>query len=260
MKADPGRAINFVHFIFSHQLKFIAYSAVPILIFIISLFDIANKKEFYIGVFASVFSFAIYLSFVIPGMNFHSRYQMSIFIPIVIISMYGLKLILEDLTDTSKYYSLMVFSVVCTILVLHNIGRFTDIRNESQNLHTGKSQRVELAKELQSIDGLVLAGSQAGRLPYFSRVTHIDILGLNTKFVAYNRYSSPNFRKELANYIYNDKIPDIYMGYTKGSFNDIRKYDKQGIYREIKYEEMDVMVLKNSDNYSKIIKAFESTR
>ena len=260
MKSDPERAINFLRFIFSWQLKFLAYAAVPTLVFVLSLCNLEDKKEFYTGTSISILSFALYLFTVTPPMNFHYRYQMATFIPIVILSIYGLKLILEDIIETSKYHSLIVFSVVCTMLVLHNVGRFTDIRNESQSLHNGKSQRVELAKELQSIDGLVLAGSQAGRLPYFSGVTHIDILGLNTKFVAYNRYSSPNFRKDLANYIYDNKLPDIYMGYAKGSFNDITKYDKHDIYREIKYRGINVMVLKESSKYSQIIEAIENTR
>ena len=259
MKSDPGRAIEFLRFIFSWQLKFLAYSAVPVLMILFSLLNTEAKKEFYTGLLISVLSFAIYLFTVTPAMNFHFRYQMAIFIPTVILSMYGLRLILENVIDTSKY-SIIVFSLVCTIVVLHNVGRFTDIRNESQSLHNGKSQRVELAKEIRSIDDLVLAGSQAGRLPYFSGVTHIDILGLNTKFVAYNRYSSSNFRKDLADYIYDNKLPDIYMGYTKGSFNDIRKYDEQNIYTEIEHQGMNLMIFRESSEYSQIIEAIENTR
>ncbi len=47
------------------------------------------------------------------------------------------------------------------------------------------------------------------------------------------------------------------MGYTKGSFNDIMKYDKNEKYTRIKHEGLNVMLLKNSSNYEQIKKAFE---
>lgn len=259
MKANPERVVNFVKFIFSWQLKFFAYAAVPILISTLSLFTFKYKSGFFVGLISSATLFMLYLLSVTPAMNFHYRYQMAVFIIIVIASIFGLKLLSKEIVEDSSYLSLSVFSAVCIILVIHNVGIFTEIRNESRSLHSGKSERVELAKELQPIDGLMLAGSQAGRLPYFSGVRHIDILGLNTKFVAYNRYDSENFRRKLADYIF-AKEPDIYMGYTKGSFNDIMKYDKKEKYIQVKYEGLNVMVLQNSSKYTQIMKAFEKTK
>ncbi len=196
MKANPERVVNFVRFMLSWQLRFFAYAAVPILLATISFFSLYDKRGAFVDVTTSVIIFVLYLFSVTPAVNFHYRYQMAVFIPIVIASIFGLRILSKEVFEEPKTLSLSVFSVVCVVLVLHNVGRFTEIRNESRGLHNGKSERVELAKELQSIDGLMLAGSQAGRLPYFSGATHIDILGLNTKFVAYNRYDSQNFRKK----------------------------------------------------------------
>lgn len=251
MKSNPKRTFNFVRFIFSWQLKFFAYAAVPILIFIFSSFKLEDKKEFYTGISISVLSFTIYLFSVIPAVNFHYRYQMAVFIPIVMLSIYGLKLILEYLINTSKFHSLIVFSMICTVLVLHNVGRFTEIRNESTGSHNSHSQHVNLAINLKPIDGLSIAGSEAGRLPYFSGATHIDILGLNTKFIAYNRFDSSDFEKKLANYI-DKKEPDIYMDYSDRPWADIKNDSVGEKYEETKCYGLNVMILVKSKNYPKI--------
>jgi hypothetical protein len=108
-----------------------------------------------------------------------------------------------------------------------------------------------MGKLLNDVEGITVASSQAGRLPYFSGAKHIDILGLNNKFVAHNRYNNDDFEKSFAKYI-SRKKPDIYMGYRKKDYTNITDNLVGKSYKKICTGKYEVMLLKDSSKREKL--------
>jgi hypothetical protein len=209
MKSALNRASSYISFILSWQLRFLEYASVLIVLSLLVYIFRRRANHIIDSIFLSCLIFFLYLFSVVPIMNFSYRYQSILLIILIVTAVYGIKNILTRMDG--RYYSLkaLAFSCFLPFVAIHSTGDFTLTRNNAERLHSQKAQREELASIIDYNSGITIADTEAGKLPFFSGVNHIDLLGLNTKFIAYNRYDQ-NFKKKFVKYI-NKKEPEIYM-------------------------------------------------
>jgi len=118
-----------------------------------------------------------------PLMGFYDRFLYSVEVTLFVLAAMGL----QSITANS---SVLTSSVIVALLVLSHIG-VSLYSPRAKESFTSSASPVEsyrmIAKELEQIPGhqqIELAFADAGIIPYYSDVRHLDLVGLNDNHIA----------------------------------------------------------------------------
>ncbi|MBI5680845.1 MAG: hypothetical protein HZC47_08135 [Methanobacterium sp.] len=181
-------------------IKYIAPFAIIIILYLLKNVELVSKKilNSKIGVLIITMCVTIFFAdvlyiFSFLLMNYVQRFYYPSFVIIYIVTAIFLVLLINELKNTklnelyNKKTSILGFLIVL-LLLSSNLSFVLEVQGLHHSADRFSSSYIPLAHELSfvSYDNLTFASVDAGSLPYFSGWNHIDILGLNNKFIAKN--------------------------------------------------------------------------
>ncbi|AXV37378.1 MAG: hypothetical protein CIT01_03760 [Methanobacterium sp. BRmetb2] len=160
-------------------------------------------KVLLITIFTMVISANILYPFSSLYMNFAQRFYYPSFVLIYILTAILLAVLINEMGNLvikeklRKYAKISGFIVVFLVL-LSNLGFSQDYLYLHQCSQRFPVSYIALGTELEtfSSDNLTFASMDAGSLPYFSKWNHIDMVGLNDRFIAKNGVATLDYIKK----------------------------------------------------------------
>lgn len=159
------------------------YNGLAVYSLLAFLFIIKERKKFHVLSFPLIFSalWVVYLIY-IGGDIYYERFLL----PILIVGIFYFVLLLKDLYPAFRYITLLLVFVSSFSIFFHD-GRF---HYQQKNY----DMWVMLGKLFEQVpNNYMLAIDAAGKVPYFSGLKTIDMLGLNNKTIGKMHSESKSF-------------------------------------------------------------------
>jgi len=197
-------------FILSGQLGFLSHMLPLVLLALLALcfLDLRDSIR-YVPIYLACAVCYAYQFSVLPIVNVAHRFQLPLLI--------GMSFAVLHFFDYASRHSVSLrrsctLTVGITlILALGNVRGLYAGKREAEAYRIDHNAYEVIGKAVRSIDGIVIASPEAGKLAYYSQQKFFDTIGLNDRFVSQN-HKLPDYPAQLFKYLKNDfGMPDIYV-------------------------------------------------
>lgn len=164
------------------------------------------------AVFAAVAVFELYLLCVIPVMGFQWRFAFPLLGLIAVAAIASVIPLIAAATvaATDRRLAAVAATAVMVLLIASPIAQFHEMRVLGIAKREGVAWARAYGEALSGIDGIKVAWTESGGIPYFSRAPFLDLAGLNDKYIAYHRFDA-DFEAEYPSYLDSVGLPDVYV-------------------------------------------------
>ncbi|CAN5414131.1 hypothetical protein BH09SUM1_BH09SUM1_28460 [soil metagenome] len=194
-------------YIVSHWLTFATAVAVPAAIIALgAATDRAWIDRPVLVVLVGVIPFALYFLTALPVKSFEFRYLFPAYGIIFLLALAVLNNALPRKLDARGFAAFALVFIFC------NSGYLSGVHQQLEQVHERYRKYSTLGRELSRIPNLSIALTEAGQLPYYSNAKVIDLLGLNDRMIARNRFRGAAFAADFRKYLETETgLPDVYM-------------------------------------------------
>lgn len=162
--------------VIKYIIPFLIIAFLPVLFYK----EIKEYKYLFLIVLISFVANGILHLFIRPVMNYSYRFHYPSFIPVYLLSGMSLSYLFRRLNKAFVYILVLLLLFVN---VINLAGGLAYIDKYGERL---PYSHIALGKTLKNFSDLTIASEDAGAIPYFSDAKHIDIVGLNDKYIAKN--------------------------------------------------------------------------
>jgi arabinofuranosyltransferase len=200
-----------VHFVLGEELAFIAATAPLLLITIAPILLKPCATDTLVWAIVGVtIVFMSYLLLVLPVMSLESRFYCPLLGLLAVSCSIGVArfVTFEEFAPT-RLHGRCAALILVSIVAASELGTWNVVKRSVASARPLCNEAI--GRAFESFEGISIAGSESGAIPYFSNGRFLDLGGLNDAFIARNRFK-PDIVWRFRDYLEGTYgLPDVYL-------------------------------------------------